>query len=551
MNAVIPRPAARAAASAEPHNAGGAVAAAGPWQVRAADAALAPVAEVLSALLAPHLPDGLQPDGADSINRANGATRRGAHSLVLAYDDGPVRPTRKTIGIAPDGGPHPADETYRLTVTADGITCRARTPEGVFRAATTAAQLIITAPEGTQLPFQEVTDAPRYAWRGLMLDPARRFLSSDEIRRIIDLAALYKLNVLHLHLTDNEGWRLELPRTPQLTEPQPDGTAREFYSAAEFRALQEYAADRFITVVPEIDLPGHCAALRDALPGLRAAPAPEGLEGRVPFTPPLDLTDPQTRTALARIFADVCELTAGAYIHIGADEALGATPESFAASVRDLRTLAREFGKTPVGWQESARAGAGPDDIVQHWVDVPMMDLPDTAEELALRPELSTAGFTLEFINALKVFFAPTNHDIERALAGGSRVLLSPQSHLYLDRPYAPEVAPPEQTEAAARAGFASYRPLCVRETALWDPASYDIPDDQVAGVEATVFAERFKGFEDVTFLLLPRLAAVAEAAWCGRAPEWPEYRDRLARHGRMWRQRGLAYFATTEVPWA
>lgn len=565
MDAVIPRPAARTVGDQEPGTAGGAVAARGPWRVRAADAALDPVAEVVGALLAPHLPGGPHRDG--GLHR-DGAEGPDVLDLVLALDcDDEPAPSSghrervngalprtgewQTIGVAPDGSPHPVDETYRLTVAPDGITCRARTPEGVFRAATTAAQLIITAPEGARLPFQDLTDAPRYAWRGLMLDPARTFLSPDELRRIIDLAALYKLNVLHLHLTDNEGWRLELPRTPQFTGPQPDGTVREFYSAAEFRALQEYAAARFVTVVPEIDLPGHCTALRDALPGLRAAPAPEGLEGRVAFTPPLDLTDPQTRTVLTRVFTDVCELTAGPYVHIGADEALGATPESFVASVRELRALVRECGKRPLGWQESARAGLGTDDIVQHWVNVPMMDLPDTAEEFARRPELAGAGLSLEFIKALKSFFAPTDHDLERALAGGGRVLLSPQSHLYLDRPYAAEVAPPEQAAAAARLGFPSYRPLGVRDTALWDPASYGIPDEQVAGVEATVFAERFKGFEDVTMLLLPRLAAVAEAAWCGRAPRWPEYRDRLARHGRMWDERGLAYFATTEVSWA
>ncbi|MEU1470000.1 family 20 glycosylhydrolase [Streptomyces sp. NPDC005761] len=538
MNAVIPY----ASTEPAPRVDDGALRATGPWRITAADPALEQHVETLRALLAPHLPDRLLT--AESSDTA-------AHALLLALDDAPPAPPRATLGIAPDGGAHPADEAYRLRVTADGIECLARTAEGVFRAATSAIQLIATAGACRELPFQEVTDAPRYAWRGLMVDPARSFLTPAELRRIIDLVALYKLNVLHLHLTDNEGWRMELPGFPVLTEPCTDGPVREFYTVAEFRSLQEYAARRFVTVVPEIDLPGHCGTLREAVPGLAEAPAPAGLRERFPFVPPLDLTDEATRATLTRLLADVCELTAGPFVHIGADEAFGATPKSFAASVRELRSIVREFGKSPVAWQESSRAGVEPRDIVQHWVDVPMMDLPDTEEELAARPELVAVGQSLPFIKALKKFFAPADHDVARVVEGGGRVLLSPQSHLYLDRPYAAGFAPPEQAEAAGRLGFASYRPRGIEHTASWDPAAHAIPDDCVAGVEATVFAEQFKGFDDVIVLLLPRLASVAEAAWCGRAPEWPEYRGRLARHARVWNQRGLPYFASTEVPWA
>ncbi|MFD5071145.1 family 20 glycosylhydrolase [Streptomyces sp. NPDC058369] len=521
MNAVIPH------ADARPSSPAGALPVAGAWHVRAAGPALEEVAATVRALLAPHLPDA-----------AGGAPRE----LTLGLDDVTSAPP---LGIAPGGSADPVDEGYRLRVDADGITCLARTPEGVFRGATTALQLIATARVTGELPYQELADAPRYAWRGLMVDPARTFLTPDEVRRVIDLAALYKLNVLHLHLTDNEGWRIELPGTPGLTAADAD-----FYTVADYRALQEYAARRFVTVVPEIDLPGHCATLRAAVPGLPPAPAPAGLADRFPFVPPLDLTDGTTCTAVTRILTEVCALTAGPYVHIGADEAFGATPESFDASVRELRALVRGLGKRPVAWQESARAGIGPEDIAQYWVDVAMMDLPDTPEELAARPELVAAGRSMEIIAALKKFFAPTDDDLRRVVESGGRVLLSPQSHLYLDRPYAAGFAPPEQAAEAARLGFDGYRPLGVRHTAAWDPGAYAVPDANVAGVEATVFAERFKGFEDVSLLLLPRLPSVAEAAWCGQAPAWEEYRARLAHHGRLWTDRDLPYFASTEVAW-
>ncbi|MFF3525149.1 family 20 glycosylhydrolase [Streptomyces rubiginosohelvolus] len=535
MNAVIPQPrqATRTAATAGPRTTGA-------WRVHSADTRLMDLTATVHALLAPHLGDRLQPLGA--------SPDPDAATLTLALDDAAAPGFPAPVGIAPTGEAEPVDESYRLTVGPQGIACRAATPAGVFRAATTALHLLGTS--GDRIPCQELVDAPHFAWRGLLVDPARGYLTPGELRTLIDLAALYKLNVLHLHLTDNEGWRLEIPGVPELTAAAPDGTQRAFYTTGDYRELQEYAAERFVTLVPEIDLPGHCATLREALPGLPPAPAPEGLTGRFPFVPPLDLADPATAKAVATILDDVCRLTDGPFVHIGGDEAVGATEGSFVRSIRELRSLVRGFGKRPLGWQESSRAGIGPEDIAQFWVDVPMMDLPDTAEELAARPELLAAGQTVEFIAALKAFFAPTDRDLARILDGGGRVLLSPQSHLYLDRAYAPQVVPYGQASTAARLGFPTYRPLGVEHIARWDPASHGIPDDRVAGVEATVFAESVTSLDDVTTLLLPRLPSVAAAAWTGRAPDWDDHRTRLAHHGRLWEQRGLAYLASTEISW-
>ncbi|WP_432177532.1 family 20 glycosylhydrolase [Streptomyces sp. NBC_00063] len=542
MNAVIPSPTEQAA-----QGGAGSLAAAGPWRVRA-DHSLSEVADTVRALLTPHLGTRLLPDG---------APREHSSEIVLALDATGV-PLARTVGVAPSGTAEPADEAYALTVGADGITCRARTPEGVFRAATSAAQLLLTTPPDGAIEALQLRDAPHYAWRGLMIDPARSFVTPDEVRRVIDLAALYKLNVLHLHLTDNEGWRLALPSLPALTAgpdaPQTTADASgtpDFYSAQEYRDLQAYAARRFVTIVPEIDLPGHCAALRAALPDLPPAPAPEGLADRFPFVPPLDLADAATHSAVSAVLADVCALTDGPFVHIGCDEAVGITADAFKVAVHELRNVTRKFGKRPVAWQESSRAGSGPEDIAQFWVDVPMMDLPDSAEELAARPELAASGMTMEIASALRTFFAPSDHDVERVLAGGGRLLLSPQSHLYLDRRYSAEVTPAAQAEAAARLGFPHYLPRDVRHTASWDPASHGIPDESVAGVEATLFGETLRGIDDLTTLLLPRLGSVAETAWSGLPPLWAEYRGRIARHAPLWRERGLVHFAAEDVPWA
>ncbi|MFF8595866.1 family 20 glycosylhydrolase [Streptomyces sp. NPDC015220] len=537
MDAVIPRPARHTVVAG-----GGDLPVAGPWRIHATDGRLATVAGAVRALLEPHLGKRLLPSGTDDI------AADADLALTLDLDSASPAPHRTPVGVSPQGLPQPMDESYRLTVTDRGITCRAATPEGVFRAATTAVQLLTASAAG--LAFQELTDAPHYAWRGLMVDPARGYLTPGELRRLIDLAALYKLNVLHLHLTDNEGWRLHVPSVPRLTACGNNGTVGEFYTTDDYRDLQQYAAERFVTVVPEIDLPGHCAALREAVPGLPAAPAPEGLADRFPFVPPLDLADPATHDIVAAILADVCRLTSGPYVHIGGDEAVGMTAESFALAIRELRALVEASGKRPLAWQESSRAGVTEDTVVQFWVDVAMMDLPDTEEELSRRPELLRAGLTLGLIKAMKTFFAPADHDVARVVEGGGRVLLSPQSHLYLDRAYARDVTPPDQAATAARLGFPTYRPRGARHAAAWDPASHAIPDARIAGIEATLFGESVEGLDDATTLLLPRLASVAETAWTGRPPAWPDHRARLARHARIWQDRGLAYLASTEIPW-
>ncbi|MDN3260860.1 family 20 glycosylhydrolase [Streptomyces sp. CSDS2] len=543
MDVVIPCPAVRTSPAI-----GGELHLAGPWRIATVDHRLTTVAGTVRALLEPHLGDRLMPPSADDDTPGGGGPGAGPAVLELALDSESSAPHRVPVGVSPRGTAEPADESHRLSVTRRGITCRAATPEGVFRAATTAIQILAASTD--RMPCQELSDAPRYAWRGLMVDPARGYLTPGELRRVIDLAALYKLNVLHLHLTDNEGWRLQLPAVPELTADRADSSPVEYYAVDDYRALQDYAADRFVTVIPEIDLPGHCAALRAALPELPAAPAPEGLAGRFPFVPPLDLADPVTKAVVGSILTEVCRLTDGPFVHIGGDEAVGMTADSFVLAVRELRACVRAAGKRPLGWQESSRAGIGEEDIAQYWVDVPMMDLPDTEEELADRPELPAAGHTLDLIRALKAFFAPADGDLARVVDGGGHVLLSPQSHLYLDRPYTPDVIPAGQKGSAARLGFATYRPRGVEHTAAWDPASHGVPDARIAGIEATLFGESIEGLNDLTILLLPRLTSVAETAWSGRAPEWESHRARVARHARLWQDRGLTYLASTEIPW-
>ena len=169
-----------------------------------------------------------------------------------------------TAGLSPGGG-DPAGERHSLVIEEGQVVVRAAEPAGVARGLTTLLQLVATAPSASsgetgtdeiRVPAARILDAPRYAWRGLSLDVARTFFSVEEIRRVIDLLELYKFNVLHLHLTDDQAWPLALGRPAAGPEP-----GAPFYRDEDLRDLVGYATDRFVTIVPEIDTPGHTSAL--------------------------------------------------------------------------------------------------------------------------------------------------------------------------------------------------------------------------------------------------------------------------------------------------
>ena len=211
------------------------------------------------------------------IELSLGQNVQGGISIELVESDSDLgdelgQPPR-TAGTSPSGT-DPARERYGLEATTDGVRVWGTHPEGVFRGLTSLAQLIVTncSDRTSAIPAIRIIDRPRFAWRGLSLDVARTFFGVDEVKSVIDLLSLYKLNVLHLHLSDNEGWRLEIKSRPQLTEVGASGATADrpggFYTQDEFADLVRYAADRFVTIVPELDLPGHAGAAIRSYPEL-------------------------------------------------------------------------------------------------------------------------------------------------------------------------------------------------------------------------------------------------------------------------------------------
>ncbi|MEW2354127.1 family 20 glycosylhydrolase [Spirillospora sp. NPDC029432] len=474
----------------------------------------------------------------------------GAGDLTLVRSAGPVDGVESVQGIDPlarsDGD---ARERYELSVGDRGAVVTACAPEGLFRGATTFAQLLqADAAGGITVPRVRIADGPALAWRGLSLDVVRRFFTVAQVKKVIDLLALYKFNVLHLHLSDSQAWRLRIDAWPRLTDPAhwPAGelTAGEdglpYYTQDDYREIVAYAAARYVTVVPELDMPGHVLAAVRAYPELQGGKeTPHRL---------LAYLDPEAEAAqrfVREVLAEVAALTPGPYLHIGGDEAFGMPDELYAAFTARALEIARGTGKKVVGWQETARSGAlAPADVAQAWIGA------GDEFDLAAARERTPAEYH-GLLESMAAAFAQAERDVPAAVAAGVPVLASPSSFLYLDRRYAEDSLHPGQNERRTTVGHDSYPVRTCRELFAWRPGELpEIPAGaRIAGVEAALWCESVGDFDDLAFLLLPRLAGIAEKAWTPPATEWDDHRARVARHPGWWERLGLdGYYRSAEV---
>ncbi|MCV2394864.1 beta-N-acetylhexosaminidase [Actinotalea sp. M2MS4P-6] len=453
-------------------------------------------------------------------------------------------------GLRADGR-RDADERHGIDITPDHVRVWAAQPEGVHRALTTLRQLIGAAvsESADHLPSVRVVDGPRFAWRGLSLDVVRTFHDVETVRRVIDMCTLHKLNVLHLHLTDNEGWRFEVPGRPLLTEVGAAGAAwgrpGGWYTPAQIAELVAYAARRFVTVVPEVDLPGHTGAVLHAYPTL----APEILasSGDGGFGLPVAFLDPardETWDFVGDVLdAVIAQFPGTAFVHVGGDEAFGMPDDAHAVFVDRARAMVVERGRRPIGWQEAARGGVGDGDVVQYWMegDLDGDHLPDALA--AMVPE--------DLWPMILANMERAAGDVPAALAKGAQVLVSPTGPLYFDRPHAAASTDPAQESARARLGLPVYPATSLRDGVEWDPVEI-VPgaadEGVLAGVEAAVWCETVTGREDLETLLLPRLAGAAERAWARGTTRWDDYARRLTRQTPTWDRRGWAWFRSSEL---
>jgi hexosaminidase len=259
--------------------------------------------------------------------------------------------------------------------------------------------------------------------------------------------------------------------------------------------------------------------------------------GHTHYTTWLDPELPATLKLIEEVLAGVATIFPSAYIHIGGDEPRGMPHDLYSSYVRQVRSLVRSIGKRPLGWQETARAGLGPDDVIQYWLSD--IDLP-----ASLPPQVRAQ---------MDADVAMSRRDVETAASASVPVIVSPLRHCYLDVPYAEPSADPAQAVRQGRVGLRLYSPKTIAESFDWEPAEALGPARaaHVAGVEAAIWAETISDFDDLVFLLLPRLAGVAHRAWSDpKVATWIDHRDRLARHGRLWSQDGLTFFRSSTVDW-
>ncbi|MEO1076626.1 MAG: family 20 glycosylhydrolase [Bacteroidota bacterium] len=413
-------------------------------------------------------------------------------------------------------------EGYVLDVSPERITLSANEPAGWFYATQTLRQLLPPAveydaafPVPLTVPSGRVVDRPRFSWRGMMLDVARHFFGPADVRRVIDLMALHKLNRLHLHLSDDQGWRIEIPGWSRLTEiggsTEVGGSPGGFFSLDDYAALVQYAAERFVTVVPEIDLPGHTNAALASYAELNCdGVAPPLYTGTsVGFS-----TVCVEREATYRFVTDVvrtlAEASPGAYFHLGGDEVRELSPEQYAAFMARAQAIVAEYGKRVIGWDEIAEVELLPQSIVQVW-----------------RPAE-----------------AETQAQIREAVEAGATVVLSPADRVYLDIKY----------DASTVLGLSWAGLNSVRDAYEWDPTTLlpGVAAAAIEGIEAPLWSETISTRADLEFMAFPRLAGVADLGWApAEAHDWDTYRVRLGAQAPRWTALGINFYRSPGVPWA
>lgn len=449
-------------------------------------------------------------------------------SLLLSEGtSAPGAITLQRAATGPAGG-------YTLDVDAQGIRIAAHDDAGLLHGAVTLYQLLDDSDEGA-VPALHITDAPRFAWRGLMLDSARHMQSPDEIRTLLDQMALHKLNVLHWHLTDDQGWRIQIKRYPELTRvgawrtPPDAGQGGEpvryggYYTQDTIRALVAYAAARGITIVPEIDLPGHATAAVAAYPqfgvtGQRIAVSPDwGVHGT------LYNVDEPTIRFLENVLDEVMALFPSRTIHLGGDEAVKDQWEASPAVQARMHALhldtadqlqswlmarlgdyLKAHGRRMVGWDEILAGGVPGDAVVMSWRGIQGA-----------------------------VDAARLGHD----------VVLSPAPDLYFDQLQSERADEPTgRAPAQSLAQIYAFEPV---------PAALDAAQARhVLGAQANMWTEHMPDMRHVQYAIFPRLDALSEVLWTPAARrDWQDFLARLPRQLTRYRRAGIGYADSAFAP--
>jgi hexosaminidase len=450
-------------------------------------------------------------------------------------------------------------EGYQLTTTSSAATIEAPSAHGLYDGIQTFRQLLppwiassTVRPGPWTAPVVSITDYPRYQYRGVMLDIARHYEPPSAVEELIDQVAAYKINVLHLHLSDDQGFRIAINGFPRLTSIGSKGSVGTdgrkedpggFWTQAQYKAVVADAAAHFITVIPEVDSPGHNNAIimseyNDT--GNPALPAnPHGINcGQ--FNPPLwDFTEdvgysalcpnsPDTWAIMTAIIDQISALTPGPYYDLGGDEVpstLLSAPK-YAQFINTEAPLVTKQGKTVMGWADIAGAGTNPPagSVAEYW-----------------QPAGGTSSGT---------------ESGREAVAKGMKVVMAPANHTYLDQKYV--VTATNGVPASLGMNWACPTGCDVSSAYNWDPGSFvtGVTDKNVIGLEGDMWTETIATMSNADYMVFPRLIALAEVAWSptvqrtATSPAYHDFLQRLAAQGNRLQIAGVNFYPSTEVPW-
>lgn len=427
-------------------------------------------------------------------------------------------------------------EGYRLDVEPTVVRISATTDAGAFYGMQTLRQLIATESDLSSntsavqwtIPCLRIEDQPRFHWRGLMLDVSRHFFTVEEIERFLDLMALYKFNTFHWHLTDDQGWRIEIKQYPKLTEVgawRDDGHGGKyggFYTQEQIRSVVAYAAARHITIVPEIEMPGHCQAALAAYPELSCTGGPFAVGARWGIYQDVYCAGKeQTFKFLQNVLTEVMDLFPGSIIHIGGDECpkdrWKACPDCQARikseGLKDEHELQSYFikridafvatkGRRIIGWDEILEGGLAPGAAVMSWH--------------------GTAG---------AMAAATANHD----------VVLSPTSNCYFDYP---QSRPSNVTKAAG-----NYLPI--EKVYSFNPMPAQLSAEYAAhvlGAQGNLWTEHIENAQRLDYMAFPRACALAEVVWSSADHrDWDDFHRRLTQQLKLLDALHVNYFKESE----
>ncbi|RMF14232.1 MAG: beta-N-acetylhexosaminidase [Candidatus Dadabacteria bacterium] len=399
---------------------------------------------------------------------------------------------------------------YRLRVDPGSIVVSCNDDDGCSAALATLRQLLgpPAAIGEVVVAAVEIDDVPRFAWRGVMIDVARHFIPLDDLLRWLDVFALHKLNRLHLHLTDDQGWRIEIRARPSLTQiggsTAVGGGPSGFYTQNEYAQLVSAAAARGIVVVPEIDMPGHIHAALASMPELNCdGIAPEPFTGTTVGFSSLCLDKAETWAFVEDVVGEIAALTPGPFLHIGGDEAHEVEAADYAAFITRAQQIVARNGKRMIGWEEVAAAPVSGATVVQQWLGL------SNADELP----------------------------------PGAEVILSPVLHAYLDA----------RQDAASDLGALYNGITDLRRAYAWDPEQIisGLDPARILGVEAPLWTEYVPDAAVAEQQIWPRLIALAEVAWTGQERrDYADFVTRLAAQQPWLDAANIHFFRSEEMPW-